>query len=649
MSLIKQLWFTIIFILILATGGSFVLSTLSSKNYLEEQLQLKNLDNATSLALSISQMQKDPTTIDLLISAQFDSGHYKYIGLFDPNGKLISERVNANSQTKAPSWFTKLIPIKAQTGVAEVQDGWKQYGSLTLDSDANFAYDKLWDSTLQIALLAFLIGIITCYGGGKILEKILSPLKDVVNQAKAIGENRFITIDEPKTSELKAVVNAMNGLSKRIKKTVTEESSRLEELRYKANFEPITGLMNFDYFISRVNASISHEETFSSGVLIVSRLSNLALIDHTFGHQDTNTLLRKIGDALDHECKNQPSLYAVRLSGTDFGVFSSQPLDSDVLGTKIKDLLASLCSTELDSINASFLTVAINVTKADASENLISTLNAAEKFITFIDSVVEVMPTRSRNTLHVINHSDLTQYKNDDQDQWLQQLTSALDNRRIKLEPYPVVNQNGQLIHNESPVRLQLEPNGKWFSAGEFITWASQLNLMSRVDELVLETALGKLATGTEPIGLNLSAGAICNPEFIKKAYKQIKLNLSITSRLYFEIPEKSAFEYPTEFRHFCSQIKSLGCKVGIEHVGTHISRLGELHDIGLDYIKIDVSIIKDVDSNEANKTLLRGLCMIAHSIGAMAIAEGVVTEEEQLTLKQIGLDGMTGPGIQVP
>ncbi|MDI1309922.1 MAG: EAL domain-containing protein [Methylotenera sp.] len=648
MSLIKQLWLAIIFILVLATGGSFVLSTLSSKNYLEEQLQLKNLDNVTSLALSISQMQKDPTTIDLLISAQFDAGHYRYIGLFDPSGKMISERVNANSKTKAPMWFTKLIPIKAQAGVAEVQDSWKQFGSITLESDANFAYDKLWDSTIQIALWASLIGLLACYGGGKILEKILSPLDDVVNQAKAIGENRFISIAEPKTTEFKAVVNAMNGLSNRIKNTVTEESSRLEELRYQANFEPITGLMNFDYFIRRVNASISHEETFSSGILIITRLANLALIDHTLGHQETNALLKKVGDALDNECKNQPHLYAARLTGTDFGIFCTRPLDIDALGLKIKELLINLSQTQQELLSANFLTVAINVTKSDTAENIVSILEAAEEFISFIGSIVDTANTNHRNTLHIINHNDLMQYQQNDLGNWQILLTSALDNRRIKLEPYPVINQKGQLIHNESPVRLQLEPNGKWYSAGEFITWATQLNLMSRVDELVLETALGKLAIGTESIGLNLSASSICKPEFIEKTCKLIKLNISVANRLYFEVPEKSAFEYSTEFRHFCNQVKPLGCKVGIEHVGTQISRLGELHDVGLDYIKIDVSIIKNIDSNEDNKTLLRGLCMIAHSIGVMAIAEGVQTIEEQMTLKQIGVDGMTGPGIHI-
>jgi EAL domain-containing protein (putative c-di-GMP-specific phosphodiesterase class I)/GGDEF domain-containing protein len=648
MSLTKQLWLAIIFILVLATGGSFVLSTLSSKNYLEEQLQLKNIDNVTSLALSMSQMQKDPTTIDLLISAQFDSGHYLYIGLFDPSGKMISERVNANSKTKAPAWFTKLIPIKAQLGAAEVQDGWKQYGSLTLESDSNFAYDKLWDSTIQTALWASLIGLLACYGGGKILEKILSPLDDVVNQAKAIGENRFISIPEPKTTEFKALVNAMNGLSSRIKNIVTEESSRLEELRYQANFEPITGLMNFEYFIRRVNASISHEETFSSGILIVTRLSNLAQIDQALGHQETNVLLRKIGDALNNECKNHSYLYAARLTGTDFSIFCNQPLDTDTLGLQIKELLINVSQTRQESLSANFLTVAINVTKLDAAENLASILEEAEKFISFVDSVVDKMNVKHRNTLHVINHSDLVQYRNDDQEKWMKLLTSALDNRRIKLEPYPVIHQNGQLIHNECPVRLQLEPNGKWHCAGEFIGWATQLNLMIRVDELVLETALDKLATSAESIGINLSASAICNPEFIEKSRKLIKLNVSVANRLCFEVPEESAFEHLAEFRDFCRQIKPLGCKIGIEHVGTRISRLGELHDVGLDYIKIDVSIIKDIDSSEANKTLLRGLCMIAHSIGVMAIAEGVQTVDEQVTLIKIGIDGMTGPGIHI-
>jgi len=50
MSLIKQLWIAIALVMTLAFGGSLVVSVLSARHYLEQQLQVKNIDNATSLA-----------------------------------------------------------------------------------------------------------------------------------------------------------------------------------------------------------------------------------------------------------------------------------------------------------------------------------------------------------------------------------------------------------------------------------------------------------------------------------------------------------------------------------------------------------------------------------------------------------------------
>lgn len=639
MSLIKQLWLAIVFILILASGGSFILSTLFSQHYLEQQLQMKNIDNVTSLALSMSQMEKDPATLDLLISAQFDSSHYQYIGLFDPNGTLITERSNPRSRTKAPAWFTKLVPIEVQAGQAEVQDGWSQFGTLKLKSDVSFAYDKLWDATLYIALWALLIGVLSCYVGSQLLHRILSPLKDVVDQAKAIGEHRFITIDEPRTTEFKAVANAMNSLSNRIKKTVNEESARLEELRFQTNFDYITGLMNHDYFMSNVDASISYEEYFNQGVLIVSRLTNLANIDQTLGYQDTNAFLKRIGSTLENEFSIQAKLIAGRLSGTDFAVFSSTPIDAYTLGNQIKNQLEKISNLGHMQLNGNFVTVTMQVTRADS----------ASKLATLADSVLDEICANGSNILHVINQDDITTHLDVGRNEWQRLLTSALDNKKLKLEHYPVVNQRGELIHHESPVRLQLGSDEKWVCAGKFITWAAQLGLMNRIDELVLETAIDLLSNGAEPIGLNISASAICDASFVERITALIRKNQTLADRLYFEVPEQGAFDHFVEFKSFCSQLKKLGCNIGMEHVGSRISRLGELHDVGLDYIKVDVSVIRGIDTNEANKTLLRGLCMIAHSIGVIAIAEGVQTTAEAEALKQLGVDGMTGPGIKMP
>jgi EAL domain-containing protein (putative c-di-GMP-specific phosphodiesterase class I) len=90
-----------------------------------------------------------------------------------------------------------------------------------------------------------------------------------------------------------------------------------------------------------------------------------------------------------------------------------------------------------------------------------------------------------------------------------------------------------------------------------------------------------------------------------------------------------------------------LGCKIGIKHVGSQIARLGELHDLHLDYIKIDASIIRGIDHNTGNKAFLKGICLIAHSISLMTIAEGVQTDLEMAALPELGVDAMTGPAVK--
>jgi EAL domain-containing protein (putative c-di-GMP-specific phosphodiesterase class I) len=349
-------------------------------------------------------------------------------------------------------------------------------------------------------------------------------------------------------------------------------------------------------------------------------------------------ILKVIGDTLQNACNQQSGLSVGRLNGTDFAIFSNQPVDNYSFGNQIKKLLEKISGTSDKSITVNFATVVTRVTNTDT----------ARKVVVLSSKLLDEIGTEQSNALHIINPSDLDQYQDSQENEWLSLLTSALDNRRIKLESYPVINQAGDLMHFESPVRLQLKPDGKWFCAGEFITWATRLNLMARLDELVFETAVDSLNNGGQAIGLNLSASAMCNPSFIEKVVSTIASQPQVADKLYFEIPEQDAFDHLPEFHHFCKQIRNLGCKIGIEHVSTRISRLGELHDIGLHYIKIDASVIRDIDSSDANKTLLRGLCMIAHSIGVIAIAEGVHTENEMAVLKQIGIDGMTGPGIRI-
>jgi EAL domain-containing protein (putative c-di-GMP-specific phosphodiesterase class I)/GGDEF domain-containing protein len=634
MSLTKQLWLSVITMMLLAFGGSFIITLIFSKNYLEEQLQTKNLDNATSLALSISHLEKDPVNIDLLIAAQFDAGHYAYIRLVDPQGNILNERRKSNG-TETPNWFARLVPIHISPGVAQVQDGWSQYGTLTLATDTRFAYEALWRGCLMMLSWILALAVASGIVGTVILRVITRPLKDVVNLAEAIGDRRFINIEEPRIKEFRAVAHAMNQLSARIKKMLDEETQRLEQLRLEANYDQVSGLMNRSYFGNRAEGILHNAEKFTEGALVVARLRNLSELDKHLGHNETDQLIRRLGDALNGLCSDQNALFAGRLKGTDFGVFSEIPVENFALASQVKGLLTKAAGLPADAPDIDFSIIASGL-KQDES------LDQKQKLIENLMQEIS-----QPNNLHVIGDDDISAHLDRDEDHWKKALTAAIKKKRIKLGAFPVRNTNGDLIHYESPVRMALGDSDEWSNAGQFLSWAMRFNMMPSIDTLVLECAFDELNAGRGPIGLNISDEAIRDPHFTSRLKTILRDHQAQANRLWLEVPEQGVFDNLPEFRAFCEILKSYGCKVGIEHAGNHITRLGELHDLGIDYLKIDVSVIRHIHANPGNQAFLRGLCLIAHTMGMVTIAEGVQTTEEISALPDLGIDGMTGPAVK--
>jgi EAL domain-containing protein (putative c-di-GMP-specific phosphodiesterase class I) len=87
---------------------------------------------------------------------------------------------------------------------------------------------------------------------------------------------------------------------------------------------------------------------------------------------------------------------------------------------------------------------------------------------------------------------------------------------------------------------------------------------------------------------------------------------------------------------------------MGIEHVGHQLAELGQLHDVGLDYLKVDAAFIREIQNNPGNQTLISALCTLGHTIGVKVIAEGVHSQAEWDALKELGVDGATGPIIKL-
>lgn len=636
MSLIKQLWIAITVVTTLALGGSLVVSTLSARHYLEQQLRVKNLDNATSLALSLTQLPKDPVTVELQVSAQFDAGHYRLIRLASPTGEVIEERVYSAAPAGAPEWFARLVPIDAAPGVAQVQDGWRQFGTLTLESHNRYAYEALWQGTLQQLLWFVIGGALTGLTGTLIIRHITRPLRGVVEQAEAIGGRRFVTTTEPGTTEFRSVVRAMNALSERVRTMLADESQRLEQLRRQTQHDELTGLLNRKQFMNVLDAALARDDAHAVGGLVITRLDDLAGLNRRLGHETTNRILRAVAGRLAALAASRPDWDVGRMNGTDFLLLAP---GIDDVGSLAAELGASFPAALAEIPGAGATSLPMAATCYVAGEIRAHVLSR-------LDGALAMAEQAAGGDIKIVGHTGAAPLHSN-LPAWRSELLQSLERDGVRLGRFPVVDREGRLLHLEAPMRLHL--GGSWQDAGYFMPWVARLGLLPDFDAAVVRAALPDIAANGMALGINLSTEAICSARFRSELFGLLQENAATARQLWIDLPESAALRHPVEFRSLCVALRPLGCRLGIEHVGPHFARLTGLHELGLDYLKIDAAIVRDIDQDTGNQTFLRGLCLIAHSIGLMTIAEGVASDGERQTLAGLGVDAMTGPAIRPP
>ena len=139
MSLLKRLWISVVVAMGVVLAGAFAVSLLTARSYFEQQLQAQASDGAVSLALSMSQQSKDAATAELLVTALFDGGHYRLIRFTDASGRVVVERSQPDVGEGVPEWLPAVLPMHIRPGQAQVSDGWRQVGLITVEAAQGYA------------------------------------------------------------------------------------------------------------------------------------------------------------------------------------------------------------------------------------------------------------------------------------------------------------------------------------------------------------------------------------------------------------------------------------------------------------------------------------------------------------------------------
>ena len=644
MSLSRQLWLAVILVTLISFIGSFVVSMVSIRSYIEQQLHQRNIDSANSLALAISQLNKDPITVGLQIGALFDTGQYEAISITAPDGSVIDERIQEPATAAAPEWFLELFPISVEAGRAQATDNGMHFGVIKVVSQSRLGYGVLWDQAGMLMIWYLMAGVIAGLIGMLILHRIKKPLVSMAEQAEAIMNRNFLTISEPRILELRSIARATNDLIRQLHNRKLEESLRLADLNERMNLDPVTGLANREYFMRRLRDMIAdgnnRPDDVQTGILFLIRLNKLEHINEKLGHTETDKLLGEVGSLLSHTTGETPDIgtpnpLAGRMNGSDFMLVVPHANDTEAIANQIVSKLTALLSRIGDEVADICHIGAVRYRRGDELRELLASADTAlaaakdNGTVQVKEAPIQVSPAA--------NIGD-----------WRHIFDDAFREDRFKLVLHPVIGRNGELLHQEATVRMQAQHNGGWLDAADFIPIAVRLDVTGTLDLGVIRHALEHLHSFPEDLAINLSIETIADSGFRNKLGELLRRYPDSCPRMWLEVTEYDAFRKFDAFQGFCDTFKEIGCRIGVDHVGPSIGELEKLSGLGLDYFKVDASLVHRINQNRENQKRLKELCILAQRTGIIVIASGVQTEAEQKALVKLGFDGLTGTGIEV-
>lgn len=233
----------------------------------------------------------------------------------------------------------------------------------------------------------------------------------------------------------------------------------------------------------------------------------------------------------------------------------------------------------------------------------------------------------------------------------LDEFYSVLKNEMLKPVYQPIVSlENGSIYGYEALSRITME--GCSFTIEEMFHIAEREKVVWELEEICRVKSLG--AAKEKPNGIklfiNVDPNVIYDKKFEKGLTNKCVYEYGLDPEdIIFEVTERSAIENVYTFNQAVEHYKGQGYKIAIDDVGSGHSGLNRICAITSDFIKIDMSIIRNISSNTKKRLLVESFTHFCKNIGIKLIAEGIETEEELETLIKLGVSYGQGFYLAIP
>lgn len=428
---------------------------------------------------------------------------------------------------------------------------------------------------------------------------------------------------------------------------LSHQKSFQNQIHLLAYYDSLTGLPNRELFSDRLNLSISQaHRDLGMLALFFLDLDHFKAINDSLGHSTGDQLLRSIATRLSSSLRESDTV--ARLGGDEFTVILSGITGHEHASAMAKKIQG--CFKQPFQIGQRKLFIGTSIGISLYPEHG----NDTETLLRHADSAMYRAKENGKNQYFIYDASIRSQYEH--QIALENDLREALDNNQLKLVFQPLIDlSTGKITTLEALVRWRHQERGE-ISPNLFIPLADETGLTLQLGDWILDTACRQMAEWLRHktnldirLALNISAQQLGSEQFMGRIESTLQQNGLVPQALVLEIPESTLMNDSQIVIESLKKITALGVQIAINDFGIGFSSLINIKRLSIDQLKIDESLVQDLDSDDGHQQLLMTVINMAHNLGLIVSAKAIENQEQLNLLKRLGCDQAQGHLISPP
>ncbi|MFA5215775.1 EAL domain-containing protein [Sulfuricurvum sp.] len=447
-------------------------------------------------------------------------------------------------------------------------------------------------------------------------------------------------VDRTKSGELIQVRSTIFPLQNDYKDVtnyvgILEDITELKFLRTKllsTSFkDPLTGVYNRESFLNVLEIKIDVASEENQIALLFIDLNKFKQVNDTYGHQYGDLVLSKAANRIKKILRSNDMIG--RYGGDEFLILLERINEetAKAIAQKIDEALSRPYEVDEQIIDFTSASIGIALAPRDAKKmsELIERADAA---------MYEAK--KSSHSSRVFMAKDFIVDKAKDKS-IRTELLSAVGGEEFFIRIQPIIDMETTKVVGGEVLARWLNLTFNNVRPDIFFALAEKLGVEKKIDSHILSLTVDFLQNNPLDeaifINVNFSGNQFGDIHLIDNMRALLEATPALKNHLVVEITEHVMMKNMELTSEYLYALREMGIRIAIDDFGTGFSSLAYLKHFEIDFLKIDISFIQQIEDNHKDREIVQTIVTLANAIGAKTIVEGIERLTQYEILKKMG------------